>query len=104
MHPSWTLGRALVPAKGNVNEMHQWKLKPNGKAVPRRIVRPLSTPELHSPVEVKKREVFYNRIRKILGSDVPKPSEEEVKEIFIEIEDEQEEPHAFPDAEHPTDS
>ena len=52
-------------------------LKLSGKVVPRNTVGLLSIQELHSPVEVKKRETFDNLIRRTLGSSMFKPSEEE---------------------------
>ena len=66
-------------------------LKLSGKLVPRNTVGLLSIQELHSPVEVKKREVFDSLIRKTSGLATFKPSEEkEVKEDFIEYEEEEE--------------
>ena len=52
------LGRVLGPARGEGNEMSQWVLKCNGRVVPRRTVRPLTTAELHSESEKKKRKIF----------------------------------------------
>ena len=51
------LGRVLGPARGAGNEMAQWILKAKGELT-RRSLRPLKVDELHSPVELKKREVF----------------------------------------------
>ena len=48
--------------------MAQWILKPNGSVVPRRTVRPLRTEEVHSPIEIKKREIFDALIRQELGN------------------------------------
>ena len=46
------------------NEMAQWILKANGRVVPRRSLRPLKVDELPSPVEIKKREVFDELIKR----------------------------------------
>ena len=62
------LGRVLGPARGPGNEMAQWILKANGRVVPRRSLRPLKVDELHSPVEIKKREVFDELIKRRWGS------------------------------------
>ena len=48
--------------------MAQWILIANGRAVPRRALRPLKVDELHSPVEIKKREVFDELIQRRWGS------------------------------------
>ena len=101
--PSWALKRALRTARDSGNKMCECTLKPNGKVVPRRTVHPLSTPESHSPPEVKKREVFNNVAIKILGSAMIKPSGEKIKECFIECEKEKEESRAVPGVENPTD-
>ena len=58
------LGRVLGPARGAGNEMSQWILKVNGRVVPRRSLRPLKVDEIHSPVEIKKREVFDELIKR----------------------------------------
>ena len=62
------LGRVLRPASGPGNEMAQWILKANGRVVPRRSLRPLKVDELHSPVEIKKRDVFDELIKRRWGS------------------------------------
>jgi hypothetical protein len=49
------LGRVLGPAKGEGNEMAQWILKANGRVVPRRTCRPLTTAEIHSPCAIQQR-------------------------------------------------
>ena len=58
------LGRVLGPARGAGNEMAQWILKANGRVVPRRSLRSLKADELHSPVEIKKGEVFDELIKR----------------------------------------
>jgi hypothetical protein len=69
------LGRVLGPARGEGNEMCQWILKANGKVLPRRSVRPLQTAEIHSPSELKKRQVFDELIERRHGTSInpPKP-------------------------------
>ena len=62
------MGRVLGPSKGSGNEMSQWILKSTGKVVPRRTTRPLRTEEKHSPVEIKKRQMFDAIIRRKLGN------------------------------------
>jgi hypothetical protein len=68
-------GRVLGPARGEGNEMCQRILKANGKVVPRRSVRPLQTAKLHSPSELKKRQVFDELIERRHGTSInpPKP-------------------------------
>ena len=46
LFPSHVLGRCLVPAKNEGNEMTQWVLKQNGKIVPRQTIRKLTRDEL----------------------------------------------------------
>ena len=67
------LGRVLGPARGEGNEMAQWVLKANGKVVSRRSCRPLSVAEIHSPVEIKKREVFDALIERRWGNSITPP-------------------------------
>ena len=62
------LGRVLGPARGAGNEMAQWILKTNGRVVPRRSLRPLKVDEIHSPVEIKEREVFDDLIKRRWGT------------------------------------
>ena len=56
--------------------MCQWILKSNGKVVPRRSLRPLTTAELHSPIEIQCRKVFDRLIQSHLGDSI-NPSKEE---------------------------
>ena len=58
--------------------MAHWILKANGEVVPRKTHRPLQVSERHSPVEIKKREIFYNLIRRRWGDSVT-PARTEVK-------------------------
>ena len=67
------LGRILGPATGEGNEMAQWVLKANGQVVPRRTVRPLHVDELHSPQEIKKREIFDALIERRWGTSGSPP-------------------------------
>ena len=62
------LGRVLGPASGEGNEMAQWVLKANGNVIPNRTLRPLHVDELHSAVEVKKREIFDALIERRHGT------------------------------------
>ena len=67
------LGRVLGPARGEGNEMCQWVLKANGRVVPRRSVRALQTSEIHSPSEIKKRQVFDELIERRHGTSINPP-------------------------------
>ena len=80
------LGRVLGPARGAGNEMVQWILKANGRDVPRRSSRPLKVDELHSPVEIKKREVFDELIKRRWGSPMT-PSNTQQQKVFEKYED-----------------
>ena len=66
--------------------MAQWILKANGRVVPRRSLRPLKVDELHSPVEIKKREVFDELIKRRWGSPMT-PSNTQQQNIFEKYED-----------------
>ena len=80
------LGRVLGPARGAGNEMAQWILKANGRVVPRTSLRPLKVDELHSPVEMKKREVFDELIKRRCGSPMT-PSNTQQQNVFKKHED-----------------
>ena len=80
------LGRVLDPARGAVNEMAQWILKLNGRVVPRRSLRPLKVDEIHSPVEIKKREVFDELIQRRWGTPMTPPNTQQPK-AFEKYED-----------------
>ena len=73
------LGRVLGPARGAGNEMAQWILKANGRVVPRRSLRPLKVDEIHSPVEIKKREVFDELIMRRWGTPMTPPNTQQPK-------------------------
>ena len=80
------LGRALGPARGAGNEMAQWILKANGRVVPRKSLRPLKVDEIHSPVEIKKREVYDELILKRWGTTMTPPNTQQPK-AFEKYED-----------------
>ena len=80
------LGRVLGPARGTGNEMAQWILKANSRVVPRKSLRPLKVDEIHSPVEIKKREVFDELIQRRWGSQIT-PSNTQQKNVFKKYED-----------------
>ena len=61
--------------------MAQWILKANGRVIPRRTLRPLKVDELHSPVEIKKREVFDELIKRRWGSPMT-PSNTQQQQVF----------------------
>ena len=67
------LGRVLGPANGEGNEMAQWILKSNGRVVPRRSHRPLTTEEVNSPTEKRKRDLFDTLIERRWGSPMSPP-------------------------------
>ena len=75
------LGRVLGPARGAGNEMAQWILKANGRVVPRRSLRPLKVDELLSPLEIKKRKVFDELIKRRWGSPMT-PSNTQQQKVF----------------------
>ena len=87
--------------------MSQWALKCNGKVVPRRTCRPLTTAELHSDIEKKKRKVFDDLIEGRWGTSInPKThvnSRKTSHDDCEECEDEDEEPRIFKDIEDPVD-
>ena len=53
--------------------MSQRILKPNGRVVPRRTVRPLNDAKIHSEVEKKKRKLFDKLIEGRWGNTVNPP-------------------------------
>ena len=106
-HQKEVLGRVLGPSRGEGNEMCQWILNPHGLVVPRRSVRPLTTAELYSPVEVKKREVFDQLIERRFGTSTssPKPTPKDEDESMPMVEDaEDAEENESPDFEDIVDS
>jgi hypothetical protein len=97
------LGQALGPAKGAGNEMAQWTLKANCKVVPCRSSRPLKVDEIHSPADLKKREMFDKLIEKKCGKSVnplkPNSSENDGDNEFKEHEVNDEPKRIAPDIE-----
>ena len=83
-HQKILLGRVLGPSKNEGNEMAQNILNHKGNIVPRRTLRRLTASELNSPVEIKKRSDFDERIKSILGDALtipPNMTEPEVLEL-----------------------
>ena len=70
------LGRVLGPANNEGNEMTKWRLKSNGKVVPRRTVKCLTAEQLAPPnaVEIAKRIAFDTNIRRKLGDSFSIPA------------------------------
>ena len=62
------LGRVLGPAKGDRNEMARWILKASGRVIPHRTSQTLKVDEIHSEMELKKREIFDGLIERIWGT------------------------------------
>ena len=97
-HPKKCLGRCLGPATGIGNEMSQWVLKDNGKVIARQTVVPLTTAEIHNPIELTKRQLFDRLIERRWGrslnqfdsfeaSDEPGPEEENTWEPYSDEEE-----------------
>ena len=78
------LGRVLLPAKGEGNEMAQWLLKTNGNVVCRRTTRPLNKLELSSEIEKRKRNVF-DELEQHNGAPLSLPNLQTMKKILIHI-------------------
>jgi hypothetical protein len=70
------LGRCLGPAKNEGNEMAQWVLKDNGKVLPRRTLRQLSTAELllTNESEAERRMLFTTSVCGILSDSILLPA------------------------------
>ena len=62
------------------------RLKVNGRVVPRRSLRPLKVDEIHIPVEIKKREVFDELIKRRWGTPMTPPNTQQPK-AFEKYED-----------------
>ena len=71
-----SLADCLGPAKNEGNEMAQWVLKDNGKVLPRRTLRRLSTAELllTNESEAERRMLFTTSVRGILGDLISLPA------------------------------
>ena len=83
--------------------MAQWILKANGRVVPRRSLRPLKVDELYSPVELKKREVFDELIKRRWGSQMT-PSNTQQQKRFEKYEDHEQQEQPTLEVEHIVDS
>ena len=94
----------LGPSRGEGNEMAQWILKANGNVVPRRSPRPLTVAKLHSPTELKKREIFDKLIERRWGSAIIPPKLENDTKEWSEYEDDEEEPRMVLDSEDVVDA
>ena len=97
------LGRVLGPARGAGNEMALWMLKANGRVVPRRLFRLLKVDELHSPVEIKKREIFDELIQRRWGSPIT-PSNTQHQNVFEKYENHEQQEQPTPEFEDIVDS
>jgi hypothetical protein len=85
--------------------MSQWVLKAYGRVVPGRSHRPLTVAEAHSPVEIKKRQIFDRLIKAKWGDSInpPKALEEQIMD-FEKYEDDDEAPRVIPDIEDTIDT
>ena len=100
------LGRVLGPAKGAGNEMAQWILKVDGNVVQRHSSRLPKLDKVHSPTEIKKRQILNRSIEKRWGTSInpPKPSSENSDDNeFEEYEDEDEAKRVIPNIEDTVD-
>jgi len=85
--------------------MAQWVLQANGKIVPRRSLRPLTTTETNNNVaEERKRRIFMECIHAKLGDSMSFPShplQDEIKDEygFVPYEDDEEVPRTIPENE-----
>ena len=94
--PKERLGRVLGSTKNHGNIVTQWVLTDKGTVLPCRIMGRLNDEEIHSPTEMKKREVFDSMIQSKLGdSIVPPPAP-------IDENDTQDEDEAFTDEAAPS--
>ena len=91
-HDSQTLVRVLGPCKNAGNEMAQWCLKANGHIVPRRSVFPLTTAQLNSDVEIRKRQEFDQKIRARYGDSLKLPPVPLTDTDFVPYEDDENKP------------
>lgn len=99
------LGRTLGPATGAGNEMCQWILKANGRVIPNRTVRPLTTAEQYSETERKKREIFDALIERKHGTATTPPKKVKQRDNeFDEYEDDDESPRVVPEIEDMVDA
>ena len=85
--------------------MSQWILKANGELVPRRTHMDLQVFERHSPVELKKREIFNDLIKRRWEDSVTlvRTYVKADEYVFMEYEDDDEEPRIALDIEESVD-
>ncbi len=99
------LGRVLGPIKNEGNEMAQAVLTSKGTVVPRRTMRRLTTGELNSESEKRKREIFDDVIRSKLGDSMNfPPQRKDVKDHIPYSDDDDPDPLDLPDDDDPVDS
>ena len=79
--------------------MAQWCLKANGKIVPRRSVFPLTTAQLNSEVEIRKRQEFDQKIRARYGDSLKLPPVPLTDTDFVPYEDDENKPRVMPESE-----
>ena len=102
--PREVLGRCLGPAKGEGNEMSQWILKANGRVIPRRTIRPLTSIEINSETEKTKRDEFDCIIHTKFGSPFQPPTPITEYPVLDEYEDDDEAARVIPEFSDPVDS
>ena len=73
------LGRVLGPARGAGNEMTQWILKAKWQNCHKKIPQTPQVDEIHGPVEIKKREVFDELIKRRWGTPMTPPNTQQPK-------------------------
>ena len=97
------LWRVLGPTKNDGNKMAQWRLKENGKIVPRRSVVSLTTSLMNNNEEILKRNVWTNCIRKRYGDFINLPpfpiKIEDLDFVPYEDDGEKNTPQLFPENE-----
>jgi hypothetical protein len=99
------LGRVLGPMKNEGNEMAQAILTSKGTVVPRRTLRPLTTAELVSEVEKKKRSIFDSIIKEKHGDSTVQPTKPPPDGFVTYADDELPDPMTVDDIEEdPVDS
>ena len=63
----------LGPSKGEGNYMDKWVIKYNRDIFPWRTLIPLNIVEIHSPVDINKRETFDDLITRRWGTAMTLP-------------------------------
>ena len=89
--------------------MCQWVLKRNGHVVPRRLIQPLKTAEVHSEVHKCQWQVFNELICWKLGNSINPPKEEgpsadDSEQLYELYKDNDEQPLQVPEIEDSVDS